>query len=430
MAYLYIFLVTVLFLSFINPVWGFIAFVANLLIGIGIRFPHFSSVSIFNLFQVNIMQFMFFCIIAGIISQKMHEKSEVNPSLELQDKVFLGFISVISLSVLINGSFGELAKQSTSLIIMSLTFFYGARLVTDFKSISLIINSIVIILVFLSLEGHFFPLAFIDLNSLSPNSELFDFLSKGGVVGEGRFVGTGRFDNSNEIALMVNIAFPFLFLYVKESSLVYWRIASLFSILSTVSLTVRTVSRAGFLGLFIMSFFLFVKREKRLIGLVIFAAAVFVVLPNIESVLNSRAVEERQKSAEERLTAWHEGRLMIKSNPIWGVGKGKFLEHHGLMPHNTPIELMAETGLVSMALWCVLIFLAFKKLNSIERITLNANREQRGILRMATGLKIALIGFLVTSFFGNQCYNPILYLFLGLPHSMYRIAIKVSNEAA
>ena len=119
---------------------------------------------------------------------------------------------------------------------------------------------------------------------------------------------------------------------------------------------------------------------------------------------------------------------MIRDHPFFGVGKGNFLKHHDLMAHNSILLVAAELGIFGAGFWGMLIFLAFRALNRIEKMDLSTTRNKRFLLRTATSVKLSLIGFLVIAFFGNQCYNPFLIMMIGLPHAMERIARDLENE--
>ena len=98
------------------------------------------------------------------------------------------------------------------------------------------------------------------------------------------------------------------------------------------------------------------------------------------------------------------------------------MEYHHLEPHNSAVLVASETGLLGLLLWGALIAMAFRKLTAVERMHLGDGPQEEALKRMALGLKVALAGFLVTAMFGNQGYNPLLFLFLGVPHAIEAVA--------
>ena len=50
------------------------------------------------------------------------------------------------------------------------------------------------------------------------------------------------------------------------------------------------------------------------------------------------------ESFQGRTRSWDHGFAMLSWYPITGVGKGQWIEYHGLMPHNSYVQVMAELG--------------------------------------------------------------------------------------
>ena len=410
--------------SLMNPVVGLVAFVANILIGIGVRYPHFSAIPIMDLIAVS-------TAVGWFLSKKRIGRSDV-PFPEKHDKIFFAFLGTICLGLVLNSGLQVLINETKiSFPILALMFFGSSRLISSIRSLRFFVTALIVIIIGLSVEGIFFPLSFVDLENIYEGSELAKAVE---VPGQSqRFIGLGRFDNPNEVALIMNVAMPFLLLsLIERTNMLHSTIAGC-SLIATSYLTIKTMSRAGFLGYISMLIFIVLlgKNKKRKIVLTVILVAG--MLPLLSSSYLTRigtiSVSDRDQSAEGRITAWREGIAAIKWRPVLGLGKGNWKDYHQLQPHNSLILVTAETGLVGGFLWVMLIVLAFKKLIKTEKIELDETDDHKYLKRVGTALKIVLIGFLVTAFFGNQCYNPLLFVFMGLPHAMERIALDMSAVA-
>ncbi|MGY0196288.1 O-antigen ligase family protein [Leptothrix sp. BB-4] len=58
-----------------------------------------------------------------------------------------------------------------------------------------------------------------------------------------------------------------------------------------------------------------------------------------------------EESAAGRIDAWYEGFQMLRSNPLFGIGKGLFTEHNLLTAHNSFMLALAELGVVGYFVW-------------------------------------------------------------------------------
>jgi putative inorganic carbon (HCO3(-)) transporter len=58
-----------------------------------------------------------------------------------------------------------------------------------------------------------------------------------------------------------------------------------------------------------------------------------------------------EESAAGRIDAWYEGFQMLRSSPLFGIGKGLFTEHNLLTAHNSFVLALAELGVVGYFVW-------------------------------------------------------------------------------
>jgi len=231
-------------------------------------------------------------------------------------------------------------------------------------------------------------------------------------VGHGRVSYRGILADPNELALALCMAIPFaLIISVRKRS--PWRPLLLAATVAIVlPVTIWTASRTGQL-VFVTVMGVYMLQRAGWKG--VLAAA---VLAGPVLLLGGRDTGEVDESAMGRLEAWGAGLHMFTSSPIWGIGKGQFTEHHVLTAHNTFILLLAELGLVGLALWIGMFYVAFK-------IVVLAARRYRDrpdgemAYEWARGLLSCLCGLAVGTSFLSLGYHPVVWTMLALPGAYY-----------
>ena len=241
----------------------------------------------------------------------------------------------------------------------------------------------------------------------------------------------GVFDNPNDLAFNLAIAVPLCFVFLATSrSLIkkgFW-IASLGLLSYTI---VLTSSRSGFLAMFAGAaaalWHFGVKGRRK--GVLIFAGvAVFGILcmasskqyyTRLSSIIFQNELDETGSIAARR-------ELLIKSievtatHPLFGVGPGNFDEVSGNwhVSHNTYLQLSADAGIPALALFVVVLWCAFGKLNRLEGAKMNPSSLQHYV----GGLKAALVGFVVGAFFADTAYHFFPYFLIAYASALFQIA--------
>jgi hypothetical protein len=161
----------------------------------------------------------------------------------------------------------------------------------------------------------------------------------------------------------------------------------------------------------------------------IFSASVAPIAAVILTGL-SKSIDE---SASARLEAWYAGIQMLLSHPITGIGKGNFVDHHGLTAHNSYILVVGELGFFGYTLWggalvSIVIsgYLFITKSQSVDKETLTD--EQKAELKINKTLFFSMVGFLVTAFFLSRSYTVILFVFLGMTLASHTRLSKLIPE--
>ena len=108
-------------------------------------------------------------------------------------------------------------------------------------------------------------------------------------------------------------------------------------------------SRGSLLGIAAMLFAYAVRRFGWLRSTVVAPMLLLPLLWFAPSRVSEMSADE--ESAAGRWDAWFEGFEMVKSHPLFGVGKGLFTDHNGLTAHNSFVLSFAETGFVGYFFW-------------------------------------------------------------------------------
>lgn len=130
-----------------------------------------------------------------------------------------------------------------------------------------------------------------------------------------------------------------------------------------------------------------------------------------------------------------EALLIIKNFPVFGCGLNTYSAMAssypgvtiGTYPHNSYLQMAAETGIVGLASFVLLIAALF--VTSLANIRKIKNSFYNGIL---TGLLAGLFGFLVHSFFDVHFYSlqlvNLMWFIMGLIIAVGRIALKEESK--
>jgi O-antigen ligase len=162
------------------------------------------------------------------------------------------------------------------------------------------------------------------------------------------------------------------------------------------------------------------------------------IVPGSEEVFHPDSSFENRRLLVN--SAWH----MFQDHPVLGVGAGNYTrffpeyadrasirageyegpdENH--YPHNLYLEIAAETGLVGLAVFVVIVFSCFWHLARASSLYRSAGHLRDAAL--ARGLTIALVGFLASSLFLHGHFPRYLWLLFGLAAALYRTAPRPSE---
>lgn len=141
--------------------------------------------------------------------------------------------------------------------------------------------------------------------------------------------------------------------------------------------------------------------------------------------LRAGGLRNTDGAARGRMTEMMSAALVFAENPILGAGPGLaplyYDENAGVVggkvrqgtrrSHNLYLELAAETGVIGLSAFALVIGLAFRDLDAARR---RFAVSDRALWSFAVGLEVALIVSLTTSLFLHAAYIRYFWLLLGL----------------
>lgn len=125
---------------------------------------------------------------------------------------------------------------------------------------------------------------------------------------------------------------------------------------------------------------------------------------------------------------------MVKSQPLFGVGFSnysllfnQYSKQAGLAlvateraAHNLYLEVVAETGLVGLAVFMSMLYIGLKTVFNAWKIFVKTKSHE--FAGMAASFGVAFLGYLVAAFFIHNAYPRYFYLMLGLAFSFEVVA--------
>lgn len=223
-----------------------------------------------------------------------------------------------------------------------------------------------------------------------------------------RVRGLGILNDPNDLGQAIVMTLPLLFAGWRARRFLrnlLWVVAPGALLVYTIHLT---HSRGALVGLGVL--LLFALRNWLGTVRTVLAGLVGVVVLLGSGLGGGREFSAQEESAGQRVEAWYEGLQMLRENPVFGIGYGRFTDFHNLTAHNSFVLCFAETGLLGLFAWVGLLVVAWRDLAQVAALH-PAGSEGR---RRAEALRAALLGFLACAWFLSRTFQPLLYLLLAL----------------
>ncbi len=347
-----------------------------------------------ELANVRVALIMAIIILAFFLTHKVLKRESINFLATRQNLLMILMLIIVPVSVLVNSGLKLAWEQFNEFLTIFFLFFMVSNVTENFEKMKKLITVIVICV------------AMISLNGLLQHFRGYDVIGRTPLLGRIRWVGI--FGDPNDLALLINSFFPLLLLYSTGRGV--GRGVRFLSILAGAVFLLAvyyTDSRGGFLALAAVLVLFAYKRWGFLRAFLVASGAfVAIFLVGLGRMTNLSPYEA---SASGRVFAWIHGLVMLKNNPVIGIGFQEFYANHGLAAHSAFIECMAELGLVGYLVWMTLLYTAVSGLIRSERY-----ETDRSVHRYLVFLQLAFAGFIVSSIFLNQAYSPVLYIIVAL----------------
>jgi putative inorganic carbon (HCO3(-)) transporter len=177
---------------------------------------------------------------------------------------------------------------------------------------------------------------------------------------------------------------------------------------------------ASFVSLLVLS--IIMKKKWILISLIFIALAAPFALP--QNAIIHLDGQNKEQSVYERFKLWNRAIYVIKAKPIFGCGINTYTRNHqkydleqgkqvqGYYAHNGYLQLAAETGLTSLALFLALIVLSLK--SGYAACRQSTGRDQA----LIAGFFAGLIALLIQACFDTTLHNlqsaVLIWFYIGL----------------
>jgi hypothetical protein len=133
------------------------------------------------------------------------------------------------------------------------------------------------------------------------------------------------------------------------------------------------------------------------------------------------SAEGRVRTAQAAVRVW-------QGYPAFGVGIGNFESERAATdpfgtigpPHNSYLWALAEGGIVTFGLYLWVYYWVFRKLRSIEW-EYQARFGPVGLGWLVSGMRTALLGFLLFSFFADMWHHVLFYIIIGICLAVIRL---------
>ncbi len=239
----------------------------------------------------------------------------------------------------------------------------------------------------------------------------------------GRIRFRGNLEDPNELALTVSIGFPFAVAFFTRKKNVLRGLLVAGSFVLIGACVFYSQSRGGQLVLLLVLATYFVRRFGWKMGGVAGGLAAVPLL--ILASMGGRSESEAEGSALERIECLQVGLDLVRSSPIFGVGKGQFGEYHFLTAHNSFVLAAAETGLVGFAAWSFIIYLAVKiPISGLIALKGAVGPDAEEGRTWSTALLASMVGLVVGSFFLSFSFHAILWIYVGLTGALAGVLRK------
>ena len=356
MTFAFIYYAASFLISLINPFWGLVGFICSLLLRFQDHYPQLNMIKPFTL------------LLMGMVLSCIIHKDKLSKLSWKQDKLisYMLLLSIVGLLIMNpRAIIGE-----TYLFICSIALYYFASRILQTPMQFIILFTCMGISV-----AYLGYLAIEDVARFPKTTEYIDHAT-------GRWQGLGYYANSNEFGQLMITTVPFLLaaILIRKSILLAALSVALMGVMFYVMVKSESRTVMVTLGLMFMGTFMLRGKgnivKKGIVGgvmaVVMLVALSFTPGP-IQERMSTVLDANNDESFQGRTRSWDHGFAMLSWYPITGVGKGQWMEYHGLMPHNSYVQVMAEMGIFGIALY---LWIIWRSLLQFKRIFANPEAQE------------------------------------------------------
>jgi O-antigen ligase len=262
----------------------------------------------------------------------------------------------------------------------------------------------------------------------------------------------GKYSNPNDLALVLLVGLPFLWLLTRRGSglglrTLVWTCAGIV----VIWVVLQTGSRGGFVALLGMTLISFIRASlgTRLILItvaLVLIPCMLILMPSSIKVRYATLIGSGEEldpgemqaefavsSQENRLFLLQKSLLFTARRPIFGGGAGTFTvmvmhEFQALNivgahreSHNTYTQISSELGIPALLFFATAVIGNFKRLS-------RAIRSQISDWPLGTAILVSLIGWSISALFNSIAYDGYAPLLLGLSVAFIRLSQEPSNS--
>jgi O-antigen ligase len=272
------------------------------------------------------------------------------------------------------------------------------------------------------------------------------FAFRYGYMHGGRFaVGGGIFSNSNDLAAYILTSLPFC-VYALYRARSWRKLFWVLAVLASLNYMLKSGSRGALVALAVTGIYVFFKSSmgrKALMGAAVavaMLAAPIVVPEHIYMrymTIFSSGDSEADHSTQGRLELLEKSVDVTLQNPIFGVGPGMFpLAAFGTMQahvsHNMYTQVSSETGVPGLLMYLTALGFCFYSTGKLLKRT-KKDPALTDIYRAAFTVRIALMLYMIVSFFASVAYGVPVMILLGVAEVLRKTAhaeIEAATQGA
>jgi putative inorganic carbon (hco3(-)) transporter len=261
-----------------------------------------------------------------------------------QHGLMIGLTACIFLSVLFTGWLTGALNALTDFLPTLLLFYIVATSTTSLKrlqGLSIVMTAVCVVIAF---------------HGMGQIEDEFGVGWTGAEMIEERITYLGFLNDPNDLSMAFLMVLPLALYVAQVGSFLLLRLAAYASMGVILYGVFLCNSRGSLLGIAAMLFAYAVRRFGWLRSVIVAPMLLVPLLLLAPSRIGEMAADE--ESAAGRWDAWFEGFEMLRSRPLFGVGKGLFTDHNGLTAHNSFVLSFAETGLVGYFFWFSILVLS------------------------------------------------------------------------